>query len=81
MPNISVSEKDFEVLACAAGDAEDRGDMKQAKALDKLARKTNAALTAANGTRKLAAMWSGNGRPVRWQDMPSTLSSKGTENA
>jgi len=73
MPNISVSEKDFEILFNAANDAKDKGDMQQAKALDKLARKINAALSKTCIEPPLRT-----GRPhhLKWQDMPSTIESR-----
>lgn len=73
MANISVSEKDFELLFNAANDANDRGDKSQAKGLDKLARKINAALSKTCIEPPLRT-----GRPhhLKWQDMPSTLKSK-----
>lgn len=52
------------------------GEMAEAHALDKIARKINAALTAGNAMVRLNL--SGLPRPViRWQDMPSTLDEVG----
>lgn len=66
----NISEKDFEVLATAANAARDSGDMTAALALDKLARKANAALTNA----KYASLRTfGGGLRQTWQNTPSTL--------
>ena len=73
MTSINISEDDFVNVASAAIEAKRRGDMAEAKALDKIARKINAALTAAIPERKIAQMMSGSRSPVRWQDMPSTI--------
>jgi hypothetical protein len=73
MASINISERDFEVLACAAMDAQDRGDRDTAKALDKLARKMNAALTAARYGVRLSRAMGMPAATVRWQDMPSVL--------
>jgi hypothetical protein len=74
MPSINIGEDDFVITAMAANDAKASGDLDQARKLDKIARKMNAALTAAEPTIK-AASWIGGGKraPVRWQDMPSTI--------
>lgn len=73
---ISISEDDFAIVATAANDAQRKGDMKAAQALDKIARKINAALTAANPVMRELAFLSGRKpQAVRWSDMPSTLRS------
>lgn len=72
MASINVGETDFDTLAGAAIDARDRGDIEQARQLDKLARKVNAALTGQSAFR-LTTMMGMPRRPVRWQDMPSTI--------
>lgn len=73
MANISVSESDFSVLFEAANLAKDSNQLNLARALDKLARKANAALTAAKTARELPH-WPGQRIPkLRWQDVPSTL--------
>jgi hypothetical protein len=73
VPSINISEADFTAVATAASEAQARGDTENAIALDKIARKINAALTAAIPERKIAQALGGcNGR-IRWQDMPSTL--------
>ena len=69
---MNISEADFTALAEAAMDAQDRGDMATAKVLDKLARKANAALTAAR-LLPFRRVSGGNNIPVRWQDMPSVI--------
>ena len=71
--SINVGERDFEVLAAAAIEARDNGDLEQAMALDKIARKVNAALTGADPARRIATMATGKTSPVRWRDMPSVL--------
>ena len=71
MPSINISEADFGAVAGAALDAEAAGRMDDARALDKIARKINAALTAR--TTLPFAYLTGHRKPVRWQDMPSTL--------
>lgn len=73
MPSINISEDDFQKLAMAAHRAQRDGDMEDAKALDKIARKMNAALTGNNSARKLAAAWGGQSKALSWRDMPSTL--------
>jgi hypothetical protein len=73
MASINISEEDFMVVASAAMGARDDGDIEQARKLDKIARKINAALTAAGPYAKVSRMMGGNQKPVRWQDMPSTL--------
>lgn len=73
MANISVSESDFSALFEAANLAKDSGLQKLAVALDRLARKTNAALSTAKSNRELPR-WPGQRVPkMRWQDVPSTL--------
>ena len=74
MPNISISETDFEAVSCAARDAQDAGDTEQANALDKLARKINAALSQQTVISAFGGTTFGprTGK-ARWQDMPTTL--------
>lgn len=74
MPQINVSEADFDAVAGAAMDAEERGDIEAAKALDKLARKINATLSAATVIRAFGGTTFGpRFSRSKWQDMPSTL--------
>lgn len=74
MANMSVSEKDFMVVAAAAMDAQDAGNSEAARSLDQIARKMNLALSMDGGSRKMAAFMSGNAAPKRtWRDMPSVL--------
>lgn len=54
MPAIIVSEEDLEAVAGAALEAESIGDIQEARALDKLAQKINAALS---GDRQMIAAW------------------------
>jgi hypothetical protein len=72
MPSISITDADFSTLACAAQDAQDRGDEAAAKALDRLARKMNAALSSSTAA-QAAGMFSNKSRKVSWRQMPSTL--------
>ncbi len=68
--NINISEADFTVLATAAMDAKAAGDMQQAQALDKIARKMNAAISNANAP-KIPGF---NPPPgLRWDQVPCTL--------
>lgn len=71
MASINVTEKDFEAVATAAMDAEESGDMDHAKALDKVARKINAALSAQTAAR--ANPFPTYRTKTSWRDMPSTL--------
>jgi len=72
MAQINVSEDDFTALADAANDAQSRGDTDAAKALDKLARKTNAALAnSAGGKRRFSGGPSVGG--MKWTQVPSCL--------
>ncbi len=73
MASINISEDDFTTVAMAANDAKFNGDMEAARALDKIARKINAALTGAEPILKRTALITGKRAPVRWQDMPSTI--------
>ncbi len=72
MPSINVSEDDFTRVAMAAMNAQSRGDMDEARALDKIARKINAALTSAT-TLHISKISGMPRQTVRWQDMPSCL--------
>jgi hypothetical protein len=73
MPSVNISEKDFDMVACAAMDAQDRGDMSTARNLDKLARKMNAAITSAKITAQFGRALGYQKSEVRWQDMPSII--------
>lgn len=73
MPSINVSEQDFLVVAIAAHAAMNYSDPGQAAALDKIARKINAALTGAMPERKIATAASGRRSVVRWTDVPSVF--------
>ena len=73
MASMNISEADFAVLASATLDAEACGDMEQAHALDKLARKASAALSnakysGARGTGLAAGM-----PPLKWEQVKSLL--------
>lgn len=72
MAMINVGEADFDALARAAIEAERRGDIKEAHALDKIARKINLALSTT--ALSPAARYMSGPRPKRsWRDMPSVL--------
>ena len=73
MASISVTESDFSVLAFAAQAAREAGYEADAKRLDTLARKVNAALTGDNPSLKAAGRVGLPRRAIRWQEMPSTL--------
>lgn len=68
----NINEEDFCVLARASQAAMDRGDLADAEALDKLARKANASLTNAKYA-GAARFVSGNVKLLRWSSVPSTL--------
>lgn len=72
MPSINISERDYELVAGAAMDAEQKGHREEAEGLDKIARKINAALTAVT-TRPYSWLSGSERKPLTWQDMPSTL--------
>lgn len=72
MPSINISEDDFTTVALAAYAAKDEGDMRQARALDKIARKINASLSSAS-TKQYGWLTGGKRKPLGWQDMPSTI--------
>lgn len=72
MPSINISEDDFTAVAMAAMDAKSDGDMDKARALDKIARKINAALTSA-GTLQISKIHGMPRQSVSWQDMPSCI--------
>jgi hypothetical protein len=68
-----ISEDDFSALANAAQRAMEAGEAEEARALDKLARKANAALS--NDKYRSAGAAAGFGaRGIGWRDVPSTLS-------
>lgn len=68
MAAINVSEEDFCALSEAANTALKRGDRRAALALDKVARKINAALSNARGPRGF-----NRSSGLSWTDVPSTL--------
>jgi hypothetical protein len=71
MPPVNLSEAGFGFLVDAALNAQDQGDMETARALDKIARKLNAALT----TEKYRGMrsFSPSTSAHTWRDVPSCL--------
>lgn len=72
MASINISEADFETLANAADEANQKGDMAAAISLDKLARKVNAALANA-GMNPYVLAGARKPKPITWQEVPSTL--------
>lgn len=73
MSQINVSEADFGAVALAAMTAKREGDLEQARALDKVARKINASLSNAS-SRDVRWLAAGGGRkPLGWRDVPSTI--------
>jgi len=73
MATINVGEDDFLAVALAAASAKDEGDMDQARALDKIARKINASLSSAATKQYRWLGGSTKREPLRWQDVPSTI--------
>lgn len=73
MANIAVGESDFSTLFEAANLAKDTGRIALAKQLDKLARKTNAALSFAKTNREIPSLPGRARHKQRWQDVPSTI--------
>ncbi len=71
MAAVTMTEKDFDALVCAALDAQDRGDMETAKVLDKIARKLNAAITVERY--RSVRVFSGSAKSHTWRDVPSVL--------
>lgn len=69
---INVGEDDFTAVSSAAIAAFRRGDEDEAAALDKIARKINAALTGVT-TRRALAFTGVSPSTVSWKDMPSVL--------
>lgn len=67
-----INEEDFCVLARAAQAAKDRGELTDAQALDKLARKANASLTNAKYA-GAARFTSSEVKLAKWSSVPSTL--------
>lgn len=70
MTMINISEGDFEACASAAIEALRRGDRKEAEALDKLARKINAALA---NKRASSGPFGRLAKGMTWEDVPSVL--------
>jgi hypothetical protein len=73
MASINISEDDFGRLFNAANDALLRGDVEAAEALDKIARKMNAALSHDAPMARIARANGGRGKSVTWREMPTTL--------
>ena len=75
MAHINISEGDFETVAGAALDAKYHGDLGQARKLDKIARKINAALS------RSKVPFGGKAGPATetftWRDVPSTIGDEG----
>lgn len=73
MANITIGEDDFSSLFEAANLAQDTGRRTLALALDKLARKANAALSHARTGRELPRLPGRYVKKPSWQETPSTL--------
>lgn len=73
---MSVSEKDFDLLAACALEAEARGDMETAVAADRLARRINAALSVSanrDAAYIVRAVTGGEPKNFTWRDVPTLL--------
>ena len=68
MASISVSEKSFEFIAHAAITCYQNGEIKEAKGLDKIARRINAALS-----NQVTNKYRLRGKGITWKDVPSVL--------
>ena len=77
MPSVNITEAEFMVVATAAIEADESGDVDTARTLDKLARKINAALTNAN-TPKVPGF---GHTPITWKEVPSPLDTAGLSNS
>lgn len=75
MAKLSVSQRDFELVACLALEAESRGDMDDAIAADRLARRISAALTVASskGERAIVRMTGREPGNFTWEQVPTLL--------
>ena len=73
MASVNVSQAEFDAVAAAANDADRRENREQALALDKLARKINAALSSRAARKNFP---NAQRSPFTWQDVPSTLLSE-----
>lgn len=76
MPNISISEDDYFLLADSANAALKNGDITSAEALDKLARKASSALSRQDSKGLAGPSSKGRlatGRLRSWRDEPTTL--------
>ena len=73
MPSISVSERDFEMVADAALESASIGDMEEARALDELARKISLALCRDRANSNVARKAGECGVGLSWKDVPSVL--------
>ena len=69
MASITISEADFAALFIAANRANENGDTEQAKILDKIARKMDAALSRDKAVRLMGV----EPMSLTWKDVPSTL--------
>ncbi len=70
MASVNVGEADFDAVASAAWEAKAAGREDEAKALDKLARKINAALATATAGKATSLR---NPTPLSWTDVPSVF--------
>lgn len=70
---MTLTEKDFQVVASAAMDAKARGDMEQAQALDRIARRMNADFTNRASARRMKGVPRVGSAHTHWSDIPSVL--------
>lgn len=68
MASISVSEKNFELIAHAAITCYQNGEIEEAEGLDKIARRINAALA-----NKVTKKYRIRGKGITWKEVPSIL--------
>lgn len=73
MSSINISEADFATVASAAMNAKDKGNLSQAEALDKIARKINAALANASIPKEMRRFAGPYAVAITWEEVPSTL--------
>lgn len=76
MANVNITEREFELVVGAAWDAKAKGRHDDATALDKLARKMNAALTNQKFPRHPLAP---PVKPIDWREVPSVFEATHTE--
>lgn len=73
MASINISEDDFGAIFNAAHRALDAGAFDEARALDKIGRKINAALSHNNPSARIARMAGARGKQASWEEQPSVF--------